>query len=160
MGYNRKVTNKCQKMGGGGVNIRFEGTISAFNGKDREKQQGKKSSRIWRSHSGGYEEFFLLGYSGLHGVMSQKVEVFEKELRMLLSGIRTGYFLNASRKRHSCINTLTFFFSLQKYFEMSKQLHWSIACLHVWGEYFPNGINRLLSVMETLFSFLSHGLNS
>jgi hypothetical protein len=32
--------------------------------------------RIWGSHSGGYEEFYLLGYDELHGAISQKIELF------------------------------------------------------------------------------------
>jgi hypothetical protein len=32
--------------------------------------------RIWGSHGGGSEEFCLLGYDGLHGVISQTIELF------------------------------------------------------------------------------------
>jgi hypothetical protein len=35
-------------------------------------------SGIWGPHTGGYEEFYLLGYNvnGLHGITSQEIELF------------------------------------------------------------------------------------
>jgi hypothetical protein len=41
--------------------------------------------RIWGSHSGGYEEFYILGYNavtfnGLHGVISKKIEFLMKNV--------------------------------------------------------------------------------
>jgi hypothetical protein len=43
------------------------------------KQTAKELMRIWGSHFGGYEKFCLLGY-GLHGVMSQKLELFKENV--------------------------------------------------------------------------------
>jgi hypothetical protein len=34
------------------------------------------SCRIWGFHSGGYEEYHLLGYDELHGVISQKMILY------------------------------------------------------------------------------------